>query len=149
MHIGCTVQKIELILTGYMGIMPLTAIISNMGSSDFFRFFHCLFRPGTGKNIITGGTLRQEIHRHHGELKAGAALKEQHPNIITKAHQFFHIGFGFRHYGIKGFGTVTDGQHTHAGTGKIIEFFFGFAQNFFIDHRRTGIKIVYLFYQEG
>ena len=46
-----------------------------------------LLRPDAGHQIVGRAALRQQVHRHHGELERRAALEEQHAVVVRNAGQ--------------------------------------------------------------
>ena len=62
--------------------------------ADLLRFLDRLLRPRAGVDVVGGRAGGEQVHRHHRELQARAALQEQHPVVRRNARQRADVGFG-------------------------------------------------------
>ena len=78
------------------------------------RFLDRLLRPRTRDDVVGAAALGQQVHRHHGELQAGAALQEQHGVVVGDAGERADVGLGRVEDRFERLRPVADLQDRHA-----------------------------------
>ena len=99
-----------------------------VGGAVHFGLLPCLFRPLAGDDVI-GNPVFHQVHRHHGELLACAALHEQDLVIVGDSHEGAQISLRPIDDGLIGLGAVAHFHDGHAGSPVIQHFSGGFLQN--------------------
>jgi hypothetical protein len=90
----------------------------NLDGADALGFLDRLLRPGAGHDVICGAAGRQQVHRHHRELQARAALEEEHVIVLRDSRQRANIGLATLDHVVERFRAVADLEDRHADAGQ-------------------------------
>ena len=62
-----------------------SVVAGDLDAADALRFLDRLLRPRAGDDVVGRAARGQQVHRHHRELQAGAALQKEHVVALGNA----------------------------------------------------------------
>jgi hypothetical protein len=107
-------RQLQLVLTRHARIVLGLRGRGNVDRADALRFLDRFLGPRSGVDVIGGRARGEEIHRHHRELEAGAALQEQHLVVRRNGRQRADVGLRLREDRLERRRAVADLEDRHA-----------------------------------
>ena len=142
MHVGRIGRQLPAVLWRYGGEIGVFTAGGHVDVAVATGFLDRLLGPLPGIDVIRRFALAQQIHGHHGELRGGTALQEQHGVVVADPHQAAQVLlglFGNFHEHLVPMAHFHDGQ-AHALV--IQHFLTGLLQNIRRQRRRTCAEVI-------
>ncbi len=113
----------------------------HLHAGDAFGFLHGLLRPDAGHDVVGRTARGQDVHRHHRELEAGAALQEQDMVAVGNAGERADVALGTLDDFVEWLRAVADLEDRHADAGHRQEVLACLFEDLDRKHGRPGGKI--------
>lgn len=142
MGIGRAIGPLEFIEVRHTGGDVLFAVGGNVYVTDEAGLLDGLCTPVAGIDVVRDGSLREEVHRDHRELKTRTALDEDDFVIVSEVHEFADICLSLLMDGVIDFTAVRHFHYRHSRSVVIEHVGLGLFKTFDRKNRRTGAEIV-------
>jgi hypothetical protein len=140
--VGRAGRQLQLVLTRDAGEILRLRGRGDVDRTDLLGLLDRLLRPRAGDDVIGGPAGGEQVHRHHRELGAGAALQEQRVVALGDARQGAEVGLGALDDFIEGRRAMADLEHRHTDARQGDEVALGLFQHRQGQHRRPRREVV-------